>query len=509
MSRPRLLLIAVLSLIFIVAVWLWWMRPVSVDLARYAPADSLLYLEANNPTAIIDALHNTDALKILNRSPVTASGGHWFRSFVRWTGIGPSDTVILSRAQLAIVITQFGTTTEADTVTVKPEGALIIETHTSGSRVNGPMQRALQKFSETIFGTPTVSRKLIDGQEFSEWSAPNSTRQIVATHVGSVLIIGNTERSVQKVVRVVLGHESNLLGDGELQNLRKAIVTSDTLALGYVPAKSSPQLLSAALPLVLGHAPDNAELSRLVTTSAANIIGNLGWTCRVSGAGIEDRYHIAIQRSVIAQLDNAFATLPTVEPVDVKAGTASQTVYRFAHPDIAWQALNTAVSSHVDAVSAILFTALFKSALLPYGVSDPMKFFGLARSPVTTARIEGSSNSLLIAGSNDDRGMAELLTAMGYARTDWNAQSQTFTNSESEFTARLAKGQIVIGSADDVARYPSLVNGVSINNTAQPSATACVMTFADDSRRVQDFLGALLLAGASARQLSANEQAAI
>ena len=44
--RP-LLALAVL-LILIVAVCLWWSTPSRVDMANYAPADSLVYVEFNN-----------------------------------------------------------------------------------------------------------------------------------------------------------------------------------------------------------------------------------------------------------------------------------------------------------------------------------------------------------------------------------------------------------------------------------------------------------------------------
>ena len=49
MRRSRwILLFAVLSLA-VIGAWLWWVRPRNVDMAAYAPADSLLYLEANRP----------------------------------------------------------------------------------------------------------------------------------------------------------------------------------------------------------------------------------------------------------------------------------------------------------------------------------------------------------------------------------------------------------------------------------------------------------------------------
>ena len=59
-------LIAALLLTIIVAAGLWWVRPQAVDMSAYAPADSLVYLEANNPTDIVATLANTDAWKLVD-----------------------------------------------------------------------------------------------------------------------------------------------------------------------------------------------------------------------------------------------------------------------------------------------------------------------------------------------------------------------------------------------------------------------------------------------------------
>ena len=48
MKFLRPLLALSLLLIIIAAVWLWWSLPAKVDMANYAPADSLVYVEFNN-----------------------------------------------------------------------------------------------------------------------------------------------------------------------------------------------------------------------------------------------------------------------------------------------------------------------------------------------------------------------------------------------------------------------------------------------------------------------------
>src|SRR5918912_2548966 len=104
--RRKVLLIA-LALLLMLAVCIWWNRPRKVDMTAYAPADSLVYLEANDLPEIVGGISSTDAWKALAppagiRSDVGQIG--WLSRLSAWTGIGSADTVALSRAQVAIAV---------------------------------------------------------------------------------------------------------------------------------------------------------------------------------------------------------------------------------------------------------------------------------------------------------------------------------------------------------------------------------------------------------------------
>ena len=193
MRRLRWVWLLALLAILVVAGWLWWVRPEKVDMAIYAPATSLLYLESNRPLAVVDTIVGTDAWKIVDKASGTQPGAQpnrWLQSFIGWTGIGPIRSVILARSQLAVVVTDLGTTEDGETLRVKPEGAVLIETHTAERRIRPPVEEALKKLAELTYGKPTSRRTTIDGVEFIEWIAPEGSRQIVATIVGSLVIVG-------------------------------------------------------------------------------------------------------------------------------------------------------------------------------------------------------------------------------------------------------------------------------------------------------------------------------
>ncbi|HVQ37414.1 MAG TPA: hypothetical protein VMS31_07775, partial [Pyrinomonadaceae bacterium] len=150
MIRLRWVWFVALPTLLVVA-WLWWVKPSQVDMAGYAPASALLYLEANRPLSVADTIVGTDAWKIVETASGTLTNLHqhpFLEGFIRWTGMGPIKSVILARAQVAVVITELGTIADGDTLKVKPEGVVLIETHTSERRIRPAVEEVLGRLAE-------------------------------------------------------------------------------------------------------------------------------------------------------------------------------------------------------------------------------------------------------------------------------------------------------------------------------------------------------------------------
>jgi hypothetical protein len=508
MTRTRWLLITAFLIFTILGCWLWWVRPRPVDMSTYAPADSLLYLESNNPADVLAALSNTDAWKLVDSMAsnhgTTNKGSNWSRKFVRWTGIGPLNSVIFTRAQLAVVVTDLGIAQDEEAITVKPEGALLVETHTSTSRIKPSVEQAVKKFAEAAYGQPTLKRTNVDGVQFIEWIAPEGSRQVVATISGSLVIVGNTERAVQKILAVTLRRTPSLKDDADLQRLRFELKAEQALAFGYVPARNSGRLLSTAVPMVLGRAPGNSEFERLINSASIKIVSSLGWSSTPFMNGIEDRYRINLHPAVVAKLKESFSCQPlepTSQPV-LPANFTSVTYYQFQNPTSAWQGLRTSVSSQVDALSAILFSSLLKSALLPYGINEPDKFLNLVDRPVLTARLDSDPpGSLLIARVRDQSGMRELLLkVMGFHIIEAKPNAETFISAEGDFAASFVNNFVVIGPQPEVAGYiekaisasPELSSTLPESFSFPLSTGACILTYSNDTDRVRGFVATVL-----------------
>ena len=65
MVNVRRALVAVLLLALLAFAWMWLTRPQRVDMTGYAPADSIVYAEADSLPSIIDAFTSTDAWREL------------------------------------------------------------------------------------------------------------------------------------------------------------------------------------------------------------------------------------------------------------------------------------------------------------------------------------------------------------------------------------------------------------------------------------------------------------
>jgi F0F1-type ATP synthase beta subunit len=71
MKRLRLILVLVLLAVLAGAAWVWYATPVPVDLANYAPANALVYMEFDNLADVARTIQHTDIWKAA--APITGN----------------------------------------------------------------------------------------------------------------------------------------------------------------------------------------------------------------------------------------------------------------------------------------------------------------------------------------------------------------------------------------------------------------------------------------------------
>lgn len=415
MSFLRKFLITLGILVIILAVWLWWNRPRKVDMANYVPADTLLYLEANDLPLIASEMTNTDAWKALAQpAGVKANLGSygWLSRLAAWTGIGPADAVVLARAQIAVAVLGFDFPEEGETLKISPRYAIVAETHTSASRVQAVIDKRIGDFAQRAYGNPIIERKEVNGIELKTWRAPEGERRIVTAVLETVAVIGRDEQTVLACIAVRRGERPSLAGNPQLATMRQRLDATNALAFAYSSPAGTAKLFEIAATvyaLQLLSDPRAQGLAASTIPPLANkILGSAGWSARRASGMIEDQYYVTLQNGVA---DNLRAPLASLTSATKSAGeflpaeTFSFSHYNYRDPAAAWRGLNLALTTQLDALGAIFVPKLLAESLKRYGIEEPDTFLRSIGPNIITARLSNVSiESAATANPNSNDG---------------------------------------------------------------------------------------------------------
>ena len=512
MKYLRTSLVLLLLFVLIAAAWLWLNRPSPVDLAKYAPADSVLYVELNDPSEVARAIQQTDVWKVA--APIThseTSSNNKLALMAARAGIGPIDAVLFARAQVALVVVGLNAAEQDDTLRVKPEFAVIAETHTSAWRTKPAVISAVKQLASFVYGASNCSERSADA-EYVECSVAGGERKILGAVEGTLVVVGNTENAVRNCLEAKRGTRPNLLSDPEMVRVRASLASNQTLGFGYVSASNSAKLFSWAAPLVMRVGPGNRQLEQLLAVRAGKILRGVAWTAVSTGGGIEDRYLFSLEPEVVSRLQPAFEMTARDENVWklVPQDFESLTIYRSKEPATAWRSLDSAVALKLDALPAVLFGTLLKSSLTPYGISDPKEALTTLAPPLLTLRPSAAvEGSVLVARVVDEPRLRRSLAQEVFR--DNNGQIvqgiQAELDPELEFSAVFSDGYVLLGRTENMQpclaalRRSEAINA-KIKQAAQESSAA-IVTYANDELRLRNFISTLVMF--QGRRLSAEE----
>jgi len=519
MRRLRLLLILVLLAVLCVVGLVWVNLPRRADLADYAPADSLVYVEFNNLADVAHAIQYTDvwqaAAPITHSKPDTQNR---LLTAAARAGIGPIETVLFSRTQVALVVVGLNAIEQDQTLRLRPEIALIAETHTSSWRTKPVMVEVVRKLTNYTYGASSCVGPSGENNRF-ECSLPGGDRKLVGVIQGTTVILANSDSALASCLDVRNGTRPSLRTDAEFERSRSSVVADKSLGFAYISAANSGKLFSWAAPLWMGMAPVDQQLQQLLAVSAGKILRGIAWTAVPSGGGIEDRFVFSLEPGVATRLEPAFETSARDENVWklVPSSFESLTIYRSREPAAAWSSLSSAVAYKLDALPAALFGTLLKSSLSTYGISDPREALTALSPPLLTMRPSAEADgSVLIARVNDE---ARLRASLQHEVEKGSSAPQILEgvladpDPKREFTAVFADGYVILGKTENmrpclVALRQSLAGAAAEKQRVQDAAresTAAIVTYANDEARLLSFISTLLTL--QGRRLSNDELA--
>ena len=523
---PRLLLIPA-GLLLVAAAWLWWNRPQRIDIATYAPADSIIYLEADDIPAILAALTTTDAWRELApaaglRTDLGRVG--WLGRLSAWTGVGTAESVVLSRAQVAVVVLGFETEGEAGgEAVVRPRLALVAETHTGHSRTRDAVIKFAGDFARSTYGGTRLERTERDGLTLLNWSQVNGTRGLRAAVSDGYAVVGTDEAAVEACLAVRRGERPAIAADARLAEMRERVGAHEgggALAFGYVPRQAAPRLSEIAALFLASRMPlDAAEQSGaaiILPQLAARLLGGAAWGFHVNEGGSDDRYFLELGGGVAPRLAAALES-PREPPSDlaplVPSDARQFTRYNFAEPIEAWRGLNAVISSQVDFTIAPVVVRLLDQQLLPYGIESPRDFLRAVGPEVATARLDAEGERMaLVAAARDEAALRALVRKrFGNARPTKIGDAEFFADEEEETAFAFAGGHVITGDAESVRRgLQARAAGRTLDTVeafklstrgASAAAPPHVLTLADDREATRAFVAFV------ARQRGARQRA--
>jgi hypothetical protein len=462
-------------------------------MASYVPADSLVYFEFNSLTDLAKAIEQNEIWKAL--APTIGSDpklvNAWSAPAAR-AGLAPVQGVVLARAQFALVIVGLNSMQEGDTLRIRPEIALVVETHTSNWRIKNTAVEAVKQLANYAYGqTNCVERAA--GVYYVECSSTSNERKLVAAIDGSVVIVGNTAKAVQNCLEVRQGLRPGLQSDAELLNLRKTLNSDSALSFGFISTANVAKIFSRAAPLLIGQAPGDWQLEELLAASATKILRAVAWTSRSSPAGIEDRYLLTLDADVSSRLEPAFKAMPTADGIWklVPHEAQSLTLYDQSDPLTAWGSLNSVVSYKLDAVSTVMFSSLLRSSLAVYGIEHPLQVLSQLAPPLATMRSRSDdTSSVLIAQVPYPSRFREALLEQSNGQIQVTEGKAPKLEPGREFVAVLLDGYVVMGKTESVRIWLEAMTGVKAWSSRsvrfrelRSGGDVAITTFASDQVR--------------------------
>jgi hypothetical protein len=177
-------------------------------------------------------------------------------------------------------------------------------------------------------------------------------------------------------------------------------------------------------------------------------------------------------------------------------------VYRFENPVVTWQTLGTALSSQLDTLSAMLVSALLKSALTPYGVEDPERFLSLVGPELSTVRLtRETEQSTLVAQVRDEASLRRLLLGPDQAKLKHHSlgEAELIEIPGKMIALGFLKGTVLIGPPTDLQLYlqAAMVSQATpdrigkLEHFLARSNSASVATYTRESDQVIKFVQAI------------------
>ena len=311
LSRKNIIIACLVLVVALVAAGLFALRRAPRALMeRYVPADALAFMEIDSLADLVDGLTNTRAWSEL--APVLGLSSQirqvgLVTDLIGRSGLGPDEAVVAGRAQFAIAITGIesntGETDEGPYIHLKPSFALIIETHTNPETASRLVRGRASMIAQRIYGESVVEHSDdYRGVQLLIFEGPGTGHQLVASSVGSVILVANQAGAIKQCLDAIAGRSATLAEDSELKQ-RRPEVGRDPSVFAYVTPSGIEKLVQLWPLLVAGRSaePDSISVfADLIEHLSEQAGGALLYSLEFEADGVTEKY-LTVLRPQVAE----------------------------------------------------------------------------------------------------------------------------------------------------------------------------------------------------------------
>ena len=405
-SWKWLIFAAALTVPLAAAAWIVWQRPQPVNMAADVPAETLVYLEADDLPQILTALTETGAWRdIAPTYGLDRDYGKfsWFSQAMANANLGSTASIVIGRAQIAVALMGVGTADAGESLKIRPQFAVVIETKSNcaGSFV----ESEIASFARRQFGAVRIEKKEAGNAAWTIFRSAADERNLFAAVLGTTVILGNDEAAVQSCLDVKNGQRKSLADDANLARMSINTERETAFAFGFVTPAGIKQLSNVGAVMAAGQMSEDPRAMSLLAQSLPPFVQKsvtaIGWTARQGADNkIEDRYFVQMPPDLIARLREPLAEQERDDSVIAQllpANLHSLTIYNLKNPQAAWRGTIFAMTTKLDAFSAAAFSQAAGGLLAPYGIERADDFLSQTNASLSTVQLSTDEDGTIAA----------------------------------------------------------------------------------------------------------------
>lgn len=550
-TRRRALLAGLCVLLLLVGGWIYSRRVARVEMAAYVPESALGYVEVNDLPRLADRLTSTNAWESLAPAyglPSSVRYAGWLGSAARWTGAGPREAVMLSRAQFAVAVT--GIEVRGDDV--KPRLAFIVESHGSPETLKAVIAERLTQLAARAYGQPQQEATEYSGVPVTIYKSADGERRMLSAQLGSLWILANHPDPLRACVDTRQGRTPSMANNFYLKQSRSQVEPNGESSLfAFVSGSGVSRLLQFGAHLVASRALASTPFSGLIEGLLADIAGRaldgVAYGASFEKGGLVDRYSILFKPEFADSL-RATVQVPTEAGANagrvlgvVPAAAQEVTVIAVADFDLALTGIQNAVSSQIGAGQSFLLQKFVNSAREAFfglkpgeraspAIGDALAIFSLPAAPRQQrssggagGEVESAERVWLIAARNRQL-LAQLAErylsqhGAGLRREPYHGTEIMISNEAQRGAAVFVGEYLALGNRGALARLvDAQQQGSSFNRTPQfaaatqpdSAAQSAMWSFTSVGREADQMMTALAAHLADEKRLATPERKAL